>query len=172
MYPRLIIRKMLDGESVMLSNTRLRLGFLCISIIHLKAHFCCFSWYTHFGRYFRFENALCHLVAALFEILKQVRVLLKSTGRHIDSPVENHAKKDIFREEQGIQTIIIHKAFGETWVERRPENKYTYLWISGLFLGFIVSFSAAFLWYNPNRSFRVNPDDWKCWATFRRKGKT
>lgn len=98
MYPRLIIRQMLDGESVMLSNTKLSLGFLCISIIHLIAHFCCFSWYTHLGRNFRFENALCHLVAALFEILKQVRVLLKSTGRHIDSPVENHAKKkDILR---------------------------------------------------------------------------
>lgn len=41
---------------------------------------------------------------------------------------------------------------------------WTYLWISGLFLGFINSASAAFLWYMANRSLRVMSEDLKCCA--------
>ena len=36
-----------------------------------------------------------------------------------------------------------------------------YLWISGLFLGFIISASAAFLWYMANRSLKVMSEEWK-----------
>lgn len=41
---------------------------------------------------------------------------------------------------------------------------FGYLWISGLFLGFLISSSAAFLWYMANRSLKVMSDDWKCCA--------
>ena len=41
---------------------------------------------------------------------------------------------------------------------------FRYLWISGLFLGFLISTSAAFLWYKANRSLKVMFEDWKCWA--------
>lgn len=37
-----------------------------------------------------------------------------------------------------------------------------YLWISGLFLGFIISASAAFLWYMAKRSLNVTSDEGKC----------
>lgn len=37
-----------------------------------------------------------------------------------------------------------------------------YLWISGLLLGFIISVSAAFLWYMAKRSLSVMPDERKC----------
>lgn len=37
-----------------------------------------------------------------------------------------------------------------------------YLWISGLFLGFIISASAAFLWYMAKRSLRLMSEEGKC----------
>lgn len=41
---------------------------------------------------------------------------------------------------------------------------FAYLWISGLFLGFLISTSAAFLWYMAKRSLKVMSEERKCWA--------
>lgn len=98
-----------------------------------------------------------HLVACLLQILKQVRVPLKSTGGNIDSP-----------KRRGKSLISDCRKFSEQrFLDELIKNDQIvvsggYLWISGLFLGFIISASAAFLWYMAKRSLRVMSEEWKC----------
>ncbi len=50
-------------------------------------------------------------------------------------------------------------------------ERFRYLWISGLFLGFLISASAAFLWYMANRSLKVMSVERKCCAASKEQKK-
>lgn len=83
---------------------------------------------------------------------------LKGTGGNIDSPV-------------GRGKVLPSVSDGAKTAERnlkfylKDDSVVTsrgYLWISGLFLAFIISTSAAFLWYMANRSLNVMSAEGKC----------
>lgn len=100
-----------------------------------------------------------HLVARLLHILKQVRLPLKGTGGNIDSPGRGRKSLNVSRQrlEMGERDFL-----NKSGQIRQIMRCCRYLWISGLFLGFIISTSAAFLWYMANRSLKVMSEDWKC----------
>lgn len=68
------------------------------------------------------------------------------------------------KEEKNTWKLLKRRWSHSTLKVRGSHDRRLYLCISGLFLGFIISFSAACLWYMVNRSFRVIPQDGKCWA--------
>lgn len=109
-----------------------------------------------------------HLVARLLHFLKQVRVPLKGTGGNIDSPerggkrlsVEDYKKTVIFLQITSDLGVLSSKSKAGSVIIIIISCRY--LWISGLFLGFIISTSAAFLWYMANRSLKLMSEDLKC----------
>lgn len=73
---------------------------------------------------------------------------LKGTGGNIDSPVGGRG--------------AVRGGTQQSMMGQEEEEEMGYLWISGLFLGFIISASAAFLWYMAKRSLKVMSEEGKC----------